>query len=709
MKISLYNSVFDNKSTETIDILDFLGSIKFGKWQDLVLAVRNERNPDKQKALKNKLPNVMTSGIFEAPTNNGLRDHSGFIAIDFDEIENMEQARQMLTGDKFTFAMGTSVRGYGLFCLVKIDRDKHRASFRQLAQYYRSTYGLIADHSGINEARRRFVSYDPDIFINEKSARFVAKKEKKDKPQRPFISVRNNSDRIIRELIDGSHNITEDYNDWVRVGMALKHEYGDSGLPMWIGLSQLSSKYKAGQCERKWPTFSTDGRVTFSTIAWMAAGCGIEIKDQRTEELERFVSHNGAKRDEKASVTARVLGISEPTNEEWQAIERMPQDTEDEAPAKVSKVVAAKIWMEKNLNLWRCELTGRVYNGNRELNDSIVNTIWLQLAKAGIDITVANCWAICTEEGTPIRNEIREWLEQVRTPGTDEIKKLVESIEFKHPEISRQLCFTWLLSTLQTLFAKPLPYMMVFTGRQNSGKTEFFRRLLPDDLSHWMAESTLDQGKDSEKLMCEHWLILNDEYKGSTLQDVAKLKDMLSKNTFTLRLPYGRGNQQFRRISSLCGTSNENSLIYDHTGNRRIFPLEVVSINFAQLNSVDRCRMWGQLYNAWIGNEFTIELDAGMIQQLNELSDEYTEFSILYHVLDENYTASERHWTSMSNIHAFCSDYLKKDRITTNSIGREATRLGWVKGRKRINGKLIQGYHVERANLTTNPDENLPF
>ncbi len=696
MTISFYNSIHQKSSTDTLPLIDFLNAVKFGKWQDQVLQVRNAKSEAAQKVEKLKLPSVIMAGIFNEPKDAACQQHSGFIAIDFDELTNLAQAKEALKADRYTFAVAVSVRGHGLFVVVPIDGQKHRASFKQLADYYRNTYGFIVDASGINEARRRFVSYDPDVYINEKAARFVAKTEKKEKPQKPFIALRTNSDRIVRELIDGNHNITEGYEDWIKTGMALKNEYGDGGLTMWIALSQLSEKYKPGQCEKKWPTFGRDGRVTFATIAYMAAGCGIEIKDQRTRDVERFVSAQGKKREPTSDQAARVMGV-EPLNEdEWQSVQALP-DTVESFDGKVSKVIQAKVWIEKNHSLWRCGLTGRIYNGQQELTDPMVNAIWIGLAKAGIDVSVNNVWAICTEDGIATKNEVLDWLENVQCDGLDAVAEMIESIKFKHEELSRQLCCYWLIASIQTLLDSPLPYMMVFTGKQNTGKTEWFRRLMPDNLRHWLVENTLDEGKDSEKLMCENWIILNDEYKGSTTQDVNKLKDMLSKDWFTLRPPYGRSNMRFKRIATLCGTSNETSLLYDHTGNRRIFPLEVLGIDFERCNKVDRDRFWGQLYNAWKNEDLPMLLDAEMLQRLSAISDEYTEFDIVYHIMNEHYTISSEVWLSVTEIHNHLTVLLPKERISTKRIGMEARRLGWEAAIKYANGKTQRGYNVRKV------------
>lgn len=64
-------------------------------------------------------------------------------------------------------------------------------------------------------------------------------------------------------------NRVDDYADWVRVGMALHAALGDAGLSLWINWSRQSAKFREGECERKWRTFSGSG-VGFGTLIAMA-------------------------------------------------------------------------------------------------------------------------------------------------------------------------------------------------------------------------------------------------------------------------------------------------------------------------------------------------------------------------------------------------------------------------------------------------------
>lgn len=70
----------------------------------------------------------------------------------------------------------------------------------------------------------------------------------------------------------------DDYDEWVRVGMALHS--GSHGSPeafeVWDAWSQRSDKYKSGTCEAKWATFNPTGGVGIGTLYSLAREQGWE-------------------------------------------------------------------------------------------------------------------------------------------------------------------------------------------------------------------------------------------------------------------------------------------------------------------------------------------------------------------------------------------------------------------------------------------------
>lgn len=62
-----------------------------------------------------------------------------------------------------------------------------------------------------------------------------------------------------------------DYNDWVRVGMAIKSQHpGKEGLKVWGVWSKEGERYKKGECTVRWRGFSDFGSVRAGTLFYFA-------------------------------------------------------------------------------------------------------------------------------------------------------------------------------------------------------------------------------------------------------------------------------------------------------------------------------------------------------------------------------------------------------------------------------------------------------
>lgn len=76
------------------------------------------------------------------------------------------------------------------------------------------------------------------------------------------------------------------YQEWVNVGMALKHE-GYTAMD-WDSWSQADSRYKKGECYKKWDTFKEEAlsTVTGATITQMAKDNGWQSSNYNGESYE---------------------------------------------------------------------------------------------------------------------------------------------------------------------------------------------------------------------------------------------------------------------------------------------------------------------------------------------------------------------------------------------------------------------------------------
>jgi len=169
MKISIYNGVLSNTGYQ-IELVDALARIKNGKSKDRITQLRGCKDQLEADEIKKKLPAVTFSGIFHPTRSDGNQIvKSGFIVLDFDKLDNLQEKKVELSSWEYSYAVWISPSGNGLKVLVKVsDPDKHRDHFRAIQERW-----PLVDRTGVNPSRLCFESYDPEIYINDKASVFT--------------------------------------------------------------------------------------------------------------------------------------------------------------------------------------------------------------------------------------------------------------------------------------------------------------------------------------------------------------------------------------------------------------------------------------------------------------------------------------------------------------------------------------------------------
>lgn len=112
---------------------------------------------------------------------------------------------------------------------------------------------------------------------------------------------------------------SDDYDRWVKMGMALKSEFGEKGFDSWDRWSQTSDAYDASEAKRHWRSFSLSGKVRIATLfheakmhGWRDDGAKPDPAEQekRRKAARGRAEQEAAKEQEKresAADTARTL------------------------------------------------------------------------------------------------------------------------------------------------------------------------------------------------------------------------------------------------------------------------------------------------------------------------------------------------------------------------------------------------------------------
>lgn len=215
------------------DILFALDRIKTGASKVLVEQIRKEKDKEKRNKLKEQLPAICFSGTFTNRSINGLKEHSGYICLDFDKYEStelMQLDRVKLCKDKHTFALFTSPSGDGLKVIVKIpaNPDKHKDYFIALEKHYNSQNFDIACK---DVSRVCYESFDADIYINTKATEWTKCEEDlghKFIDKTPMVVLSDNQQVINRLMVwfDKNYSMQTNRNANLFILASAFNEYG---------------------------------------------------------------------------------------------------------------------------------------------------------------------------------------------------------------------------------------------------------------------------------------------------------------------------------------------------------------------------------------------------------------------------------------------------------------------------------------------------
>jgi len=690
--LSIYQNIYQNKSDQTIALDLFLEAIRAGKWQDKVLQVRVIKDYDERKKAKEKMPYVTISGYFGKERKAAeITNHTGFLAIDIDNIAGeLEGIKNMLSSDPYVYSCFTSVSGTGLCVLFKIDPERHTDAFNGIADYLIKKYQIVVDPSGKDVSRPRYVSYDPYLFINTGAVIFkkYLPKEKKRKIT-STIFVKTEFDEIVNKMAANNISAVEDYRDWLAIGFGLADHFGEAGRQYFHSLSSCSSKYEVSMCDRQFThclrQHGNTGKITIATIYWFAKQAGINIYGEQTKKIAAATSTGKAAGLDAKTIAKNLKqfeGIDNAEDIINQAFAANNSFTQGE-----SIVENIRMWLRHNYEIKRNIITRRLEINGQELEEVDINTMFLDAKILFNDLDKGLFTTILFSRNTPDYNPVKELIESIEWDNDPRLDLLGACINSETGTTDWRCIMArkWYIGIITAIYGGVNELNFILVGGKNTGKTEFFKRLLPPELYTYFAGSQLNRGKDDEILMCEKIIILNDEYGGKNKMDERNEKRLMASDTFSLRVPYGKGNETIRRIASLCGTCNETNPLDDATGNRRIIVIEAVGkFNYKLYNSLDKYQLLAEALQAYRAGERPILTDDEIITLEDNTDSKYSKVSFEAEMIAHYFLPPEKTnpWDFMTatKIKIYLETHTK-EKININKLGGQLKKMGYNRRR----------------------------
>lgn len=718
INLSYYTHITQQKSTKMIAYDLFLEGIQNGRWQDYVLPIRAIADADERRAKKQKAPCVTVSGTFDERTDKGITQHSGYIVVDIDDLTDVNETKSILCADKYVAAAFTSISGRGLCAIFKINPARHREAFQGLSEYLFTNYDIICDPTSINVSRVRFVSYDPDLYQNEEAVKFATyPKSKPPKKVEKTIFATNDFESILEQIVGRRLNLCDNYHDWLRIAFALVHQFGERGRDYFHTVSQYSAKYDGAIADKQYNSCmrnTATNVVTIATFYYYCKQAGIRVYSERTRKIA-YSAINGKKGGLNAEQVAANLAKFEDIHDALPIVKQV-MENDIEVKGEDCLIDQFELWIRQNYDLQRNEITRYIENNGQTIKQKDFNTIFIKGKKLFDKINYEIIDRLINSDFIDDYNPFFRFFEAHQDiNSTGHIEALFASVNAKDNAFLQHFGRKWLLGIISAIHGQHSPLMLVLSGeRQGTGKTEFFRRLLPKELQCYYAESKLDAGKDDEILMTQKLLIMDDEMGGKSKKESKRLKELTSKQMFSLREPYGRNNVDLNRLAVLCGTTNDNEILNDPTGNRRIIPTHVDSIDHVAYNRVDKTALMMEAYNLWKGGEVW-QLTRDDINYLGIDNKSFEVTSLEAELISKHFEPADGHhgaeWMTASDIKVYIEN-LTHQKLLLDKIGKELKRLGFVQESKLMAGRQTKRvYHVCKLNAPENNQNgvSLPF
>lgn len=617
--ISYYPNVF-SKDKSDISLENYIGFVKYGSEQDIVLKARvlkQKGDIEGYKKIKSTAKIITGSAVMNEgnKTEKNIKYLNGYIVIDID-CEVSDELVSDLKNDKLTAILHRSFGGDGLCIFVKINKDKFRDSFKGLASYYFDNYNITIDHACSNPNRLRYVSFDPDIFVNEKSAKFIPKDVKRfaEPKNTNFVYTKSDFDNILDQIkIKQIDLCQEDYHRYIRIGLALFDKFGYDGKQYFHFICSFGGKYDFDRTERDWKGLSknANGECKIGTLYYYCKDASIDIYSEKTKTIiNRVKISKNQGNPTIESVSKNLLTVNDivVTEEDKELIKELIDskiDFSKEANSELTEIEQIENFIIDTYQPTLDVISNKkkIHDG-REITDDIFNDIYLT-AKKNFDFNVPinDIRSILNSSAVLKINNLEIFLRENKSNPTGIIEQYAKCV---YPQCEYNVwAFTrWIVGAVHNWTANwneklICPLTLVLTGQQHgTGKTSFFRNILPAELEDYFIQEKINsKDKDSMFRLCSSLIIYDDEFGGEGFRDVKAFKAVSDINIITQRRPYSQADITLKRRAILCGTSNEIDVLKDVTGNRRILPINVEKIDYDRMIAIDKTSLIVEAYN----------------------------------------------------------------------------------------------------------------
>lgn len=384
--------------------------------------------------------------------------------------------------------------------------------------------------------------------------------------------------------------------------------------------------------------------------------------------------------------------------------ERLSVDLDEEGkPDKLSDMkLVKKIHLELGDSLKWNDLKDCLEMDDEQMEDIEFSTCYMDLQEAKIHLPKERAQDVMKRAARLNRyHPIRDYLDSCTDPLPDEMWANVggEFLGGSPQEYDNSIVQRWLVHAVRRIYEPGSPFgiLLVLVGKQEAGKSRFFEELSSRE---WFNDGFKLTGKEADDVqkLTQSWIAEWGELDGGLKKsNEADIKAFVSRKVDRTREAYGQGTYQRPRQFLLCGTTNKEAGFFsDETGNRR-FAL----YNVGEKIDCDKTRKWRDRIWASAVKAYREGLSIHLSETERDIQRERNRLMFREDPWIEkiaSYTRDRRDkdfFTASTLLHDPYCIGAQVDRSSSYDLNRvkvALTALGWVEGRKTVDGHKVRGF-----------------
>jgi virulence-associated protein E/primase-like protein/bifunctional DNA primase/polymerase-like protein len=446
-----------------------------------------------------------------------------------------------------------------------------------LAAFVDEAEQMIRDAGGRTKAEiKAGVDSPPLVPVDTESADIGSARTKQIVDDLKTNAVRNANqgyEKPSRELIVSAlaavpNDLT--YDNWIKMGYALRDGLGDAGFDVWCDFSATYPGNNAKITEDKWKSFDKRRSVTVATLFYWARNNGWRPPPPEWKKALKETE----KGTPRAILANAIIALR--LSPDWiGSLSHNPFTLEtsldDAPPWHTSGDWTPRVWTE---------------------HDDLSLTFWMQNMGIVIDPNKA-AQAVEMVARDRIVHPVLDYLDGLKHDGTSRVANwLTDFLGADDTPYHREVGRAMLIAAIARIRDPgcKVDTVPILEGPQGAMKSTAIEKLFHP----WFSDELADLGsKDAAMQMSGIWGIELAELDAMSRAEVSRTKAFISRRVDRYRPPFGRRVIERQRPCVFWGTTNASGYLKDETGGRRFWPIKIGTIDVTGLTA-NRDQLWAE-------------------------------------------------------------------------------------------------------------------